>query len=83
MIEQIANVTFVSHLKNKSKDKIRKTNLTEAALAHIRNITSFDNVIYQQIKNDFPITMWSNFKGAAAAAPSSSEAAPKAAAEKE
>jgi len=62
MIEQIANVTFASHLKNKSKDKIKKSNLTEAALAHIRNITSYDNDIYQRARQEYPVDMWSNFQ---------------------
>lgn len=67
MIEQIANVTFVTHLKNKSKDKIKKSNLTEAAMTHIVNITSYDNDIYQRAKQDFPASMWSNFRPISAA----------------
>lgn len=63
LIEQIANIKFVTHVKNKSKDKIKKSELTNAALAHIRNITSYDNDIYQKVKEHFPISMWSNFKG--------------------
>lgn len=62
LIGQIANVHFIKEItKNKSKDKIVKGSLTDAALAHIRNITVNDQMIYDNTKRDFPISMWKNF----------------------
>ena len=63
MLEQIANVTFQKEVKNKSKDKINKKNLTEDTLQYIRNVTAYDKEIYDRIRQDFRISMWSNFRG--------------------
>ena len=69
--ETMSNETFhilakISQLKfrkklviNKSEAKISKSSLSQEAIDHIRNITSYDQAIYERAKRDYPFDMWS------------------------
>jgi hypothetical protein len=62
LVGQVANVHFMKEIvKNKSKDKIVKGNLSDSAITHIRNVTVNDKMIYDKAKRDFSISMWKNF----------------------
>lgn len=62
LIEHVGNVKYKKHSseKNKSHDKIVKSELKPETVAHVREITRFDLDMYNQAKIDFPFSMWSN-----------------------
>jgi hypothetical protein len=63
ILEEISQLKFRRKIvKNKSKEKISKSNLTQAAVDHIRDITRFDQNIYDRAKRDFRLDMWSNIQ---------------------
>jgi len=61
LIEHVGNVRYRPITKNKSHDKIVKSELKPETVAHVRNITQFDLDMYNQARIDFPYNMWSNF----------------------
>ena len=62
VVEHVGNVRYYPLTKNKSHDKIVKTNLKPQTVEYVRNITQYDLDMYNQARIDFPISMWSNLE---------------------
>jgi hypothetical protein len=61
ILEQLGGVRYCTEIRNQSKERIVKADLSAKALATIGNITAYDQSIYDRIRRDYPISMWSNF----------------------
>ncbi|CAB9506790.1 expressed unknown protein [Seminavis robusta] len=63
--QMIANVQpdpVVTFRDTDIEDVPAKSNFSETATAHVWNATRGDNLIYQRTLQDFPVTMWMNFR---------------------
>ena len=61
ILEQIGQVRYCKEIRNTSIHKIKKSDLSESAVEKIRDLTKYDQSIYDQAVRDFPLSMWSNF----------------------
>ena len=61
ILEQLGGVRYCPEIRNQSKERIVKAELSDKALAHIANITAYDQFIYERTRQNYPITMWKNF----------------------
>jgi len=68
LLQAVANdTTVVFPTLNSSGRKVHRSQLSATAIAYLQSITTGDNDIYQQTLHDFPITIWENYRPAAAA----------------
>ena len=61
ILEQIGEVRYCKEIRNTSIHKIKKSGLSETALEKIRDLTKYDQSIYDRAVRDFPFSMWTNF----------------------
>jgi hypothetical protein len=61
---------YVAHLgvddidfkqRNKSEKKISVSDLSQASIQHVRNITAWDQEVYERVQHDFSINMFANY----------------------
>ena len=61
ILEQIGEVRYCEEIRNPSIHRIKKSKLSEIALERIRDLTKYDQSIYDRAVRDFPFSMWTNF----------------------
>jgi len=62
LLRHVAGVDFDFKERNRSKKRLSRADLSEATIQHVREITTWDQRVYERVQNDFSIDMFVNYR---------------------
>ena len=62
LLRHVAGVDFDFKERNRSKKRLSRVDLSEATIQHVREITAWDQRVYERVQKDFLIDMFVNYR---------------------
>ena len=62
LLRHVAGVDFDFKGRNRSKKRLSRADLSEAAIQHVHEVTAWDQRLYERVQKDFSIDMFVNYR---------------------
>lgn len=61
LLQHVANESFPFPQRNNSEKRLTISDLSESAIEHVRNLTAWDEAVYERVQQVFTIDMFDNY----------------------